>query len=69
MSGDLRLCRGASAALLAPGLPDGQKLPVCLVLGWNERGGYFKEPGTQPGTFRIAKRAPMTVTRRFERPE
>jgi len=50
-------------------LPDGQKLPVCLVLGWEERGGHFKKPGTQPGTFRIAKRAPVTVTRRFERPE
>jgi serine/threonine-protein kinase len=50
-------------------LPDGQKLPVCLVLGWDERGGYWKNPGTQPGTFHISKRPPMTVTRRFERPE
>ena len=50
-------------------LPDGQKLPVCLVLGYDERGGYWKRPGTQPGTFRISKRAPATVMRRFERPE
>jgi serine/threonine-protein kinase len=51
-------------------LPDGQKVPVCLVLGFDERGGYWKDnPGTQPGTFRISKRAPATVTRRFERPE
>jgi hypothetical protein len=51
-------------------LPDGQKVPVCLVLGYDERGGYSKEwPGTQPGTSRISKRAPATVTRRFERPE
>jgi serine/threonine-protein kinase len=50
-------------------LPDGQKLPVCLVLGFDERGGYFKKPGTKPGTFRISKRAPVVVTRRFERPE
>ena len=51
-------------------LPDGQKLPVCLVLGWDERGGYWKDnPGAQPGTFRISKRVVATVTRRFERPE
>jgi len=51
-------------------LPDGQKLPVCLVLGWDERGGYWKDnPGAQPGTFRISKRVTATVTRRFERPE
>jgi len=50
-------------------LPDGQKVPVCLVLGYDERGGYWKRPGTQPGTFEISKRAPATVTRRFERPE
>lgn len=50
-------------------LPGGVQMPVCLVLGYDERGGYPKEPGTQPGTFRITRQAPMTVTRRFERPE
>jgi serine/threonine-protein kinase len=50
-------------------LPTGQKMPVCMVLGYDERGGYRKRPGTQPGTFKISKAAPMTVTRRFERPE
>ncbi|WP_309893884.1 serine/threonine-protein kinase [Archangium sp.] len=50
-------------------LPDGQKLPVCMVLGFDERGGYRKYPGAQPGTFSLSKRAPITVTRRFERPE
>jgi serine/threonine-protein kinase len=50
-------------------LPDGESIPVCMVLGFNERGGYWKEPGTEPGSFRISKRAPFTVTRRFERPE
>ena len=50
-------------------LPDGQKMPVCMVLGFDEQGGYWKEPGTQPGTFSISRQAPMTVTRRFERPE
>ena len=29
----------------------------------------WKKPGTQPGTFSISRQAPMTVTRRFERPE
>jgi serine/threonine-protein kinase len=51
-------------------LPDGQKLPVCLVLGYEEQGGYSKQfPGTLPGTSRVPKRAPVTVTRRFEQPE
>lgn len=50
-------------------LPGGVQMPVCLVLGYDERGGYPKEPGTQPGTFRITRQAPMTATRRFERPE
>ncbi len=50
-------------------LPDGQQMPVCMVLGFDERGGYWKEQGTQPGTFRISRQAPFTVTRRFERPE
>jgi hypothetical protein len=49
--------------------PDGTPMPVCMVLGFDERGGYWKEPGMQPGTFRVSKQAPMTVTRRFERPE
>jgi serine/threonine-protein kinase len=50
-------------------LPWGQKMPVCMVLGFDERGGYWKEAGTYPGTFKISLQAPMTVTRRFERPE
>jgi serine/threonine-protein kinase len=50
-------------------LPGGTPMPVCMVLGFNERGGYWKKPGTQPGTFKISLQAPMTVTRRFERPE
>jgi serine/threonine-protein kinase len=50
-------------------LPWGQKMPVCMVLGFDERGGYWKEPGTYPGAFKISRQAPMTVTRRFERPE
>jgi len=50
-------------------LPDGQKLPVCLELGFQEGKGYWKDPGTQPGTFALPKRTPVTVTRRFERPE
>jgi hypothetical protein len=44
-------------------------MPVCMVLGFDERGGYWKEPGTQPGTFKISRQAPVVVTRRFERPE
>ena len=50
-------------------LPDGQKLPVCIELGFNEGEGYWKDPGTQPGTVRISKRTAATVTRRFVRPE
>ena len=50
-------------------LPNGAKMPVCMVLGFDEQGGYWKEPGTQPGTFRITRQAPVVVTRRFERPE
>ena len=50
-------------------LPGGEEMPVCMVLGFDERGGYWKEPGTQPGTFRISRQAAFTVTRRFERPE
>ena len=50
-------------------LPWGQKMPVCMVLGFDERGGYWKEAGTYPGAFKISRQAPMTVTRRFERPE
>lgn len=50
-------------------LPGGTPMPVCMVLGFDERGGYWKKPGTQPGTFKISRQAPMTVTRRFERPE
>lgn len=50
-------------------LPGGVQMPVCMVLGYDERGGYPKEPGTQPGTFRITRQAPMVATRRFERPE
>jgi serine/threonine-protein kinase len=51
-------------------LPDGQKLPVCLVLGVDERGGWSKQfAGTLPGTSRVPKRTPVTVTRRFEQPE
>ncbi|MFE8595985.1 serine/threonine-protein kinase [Archangium violaceum] len=50
-------------------MPGGVEMPVCMVLGFDERGGYWKEPGTQPGTFKIGRQAPFTVTRRFERPE
>jgi len=50
-------------------LPDGQKMPVCMVLGYDQRGGYPKEQGMQPGTVSIPTAVPMTVTRRFERPE
>jgi serine/threonine-protein kinase len=50
-------------------LPWGQKMPVCMVLGFDERGGYWKEPGPHPGTFKISRQAAFTVTRRFERPE
>jgi serine/threonine-protein kinase len=50
-------------------MPNGVEMPVCMVLGFDERGGYWKEPGTQPGTFSISMQVPMTVTRRFERPE
>jgi serine/threonine-protein kinase len=50
-------------------LPGGTQMPICIVLGFNEQGGYWKEPGTQPGTFKISQQVPVTVTRRFERPE
>lgn len=50
-------------------MPNGVEMPVCLVLGFDERGGYWKEPGTQPGTFSISRQVPAYVTRRFERPE
>jgi serine/threonine-protein kinase len=50
-------------------MPNGVEMPVCMVLGFDERGGYWKEPGTQPGTFSISRQIPAYVTRRFERPE
>lgn len=50
-------------------LPDGREMPLCWVLGFDERGGYWKELGPQPGTVIVSKQAPLTVTRRFERPE
>jgi serine/threonine-protein kinase len=50
-------------------LPGGVEMPVCMVLGFDARGGYWKKPGTQPGTFKVSRQAPMTVTHRFERPE
>jgi eukaryotic-like serine/threonine-protein kinase len=50
-------------------MPNGVEMPVCMVFGFDERGGYWKEPGTQPGTFRISRQVPMYVTRRFEQPE
>ena len=51
-------------------MPGGVEMPVCMVLGGDERGGWFwKEPGTEPGTFKITRQVPFVVTRRFERPE
>jgi serine/threonine-protein kinase len=50
-------------------LPGGPEMPVCMVAGFNERGGYWKEPGTQPGTVKLPQQVAVMVTRRFERPE
>jgi len=50
-------------------MPDGREMPLCAVLGFDERGGYWKKPGPQPGTVIVSMQAPLTVTRRFERPE
>ncbi|MFY0525131.1 protein kinase domain-containing protein [Archangium gephyra] len=51
-------------------MPGGVEMPVCMLLGADERGGWFwKEPGTEPGTFKITRQVPVMVTRRFERPE
>jgi serine/threonine protein kinase len=46
-------------------LPDGRQLPFCAVLGHNEDGGSWKDPGPMPGTFTTSKKAPITVTDRF----
>jgi hypothetical protein len=51
-------------------LPGGQRIPVCIAMGWGEWGGYpWKEPGTQPGTVSLPKRIQFLVMRRFGRPE
>ncbi|HSP79502.1 MAG TPA: protein kinase, partial [Myxococcaceae bacterium] len=50
-------------------LPDGQQIPFCGVLGFDEKGGYWIEEGPEPGTRMISRQAAMTITSRFERPE
>ena len=47
-------------------LPDGRQEPICIVLGFDERGGYEKTPGPHPGTVIVSKQAVFTVVRRFE---
>ena len=49
-------------------LPDGNRIPVCIVLGLDERSGVLKEPGKEPGTYQMPRGEMFTVVRRFEKP-
>ncbi|MFY0567483.1 serine/threonine protein kinase [Archangium lansingense] len=45
-------------------LPDGRKLPVCIVLGGYE-GRWRKLPGSKPGAVRLFRELPVAAVRRW----
>ncbi|QRK11485.1 hypothetical protein JQX13_16260 [Archangium violaceum] len=46
--------------------PDGQTLPVCLVLGSPAPGGVYAEAGTTPGSITLPRSVPFTVVDTFQ---
>ncbi|WNG51767.1 hypothetical protein F0U60_52420 [Archangium minus] len=46
--------------------PDGQTLPVCLVLGSSAPGGVYAEAGTTPSSINLPRSVPFTVVDTFQ---
>ena len=62
--GDDRRVPGVLGRYTLAVLPDGQKHPVCIVLG-SDDGRVAMDESSKPGAVRIPKKMPLTVVKRW----